>query len=227
MPTVTATHLTTDTDPTDGNIFTTASISPSANKEVIVFLAFGQATVGTAAITGAGMTWVEIANRPASVNQRKAYAFRALSNSPGSGPLTITISGGGGTPNFCCWSIVEFGNVAVTGVSGADGVVQSAVDSSDAVSSLTVNLGAFTSLLNATYGGFFHNATDTITPGSGFSLLGQAYNPSDGQGIMTEWRSDPDTSVDAAASSSASMIGIAIELKFVSPAQGAFLYNFV
>lgn len=145
-----------------------------------------------------------------------------MSTTAGSGALTIDFSGS--TPTWSGWTIVEFGNVDTTGINGANAIVQSAsADDADlGATSLTVTLATFADAANATAGFFGAGGTNNFAVGTGFTQLGAIGGTT--PGILSEWKTTNDTSVDASIDGSATaMIGAAVELKFVEPSGGTGL----
>lgn len=225
MP-VLATHLTTSSSGTDATSYTTASISPTADRLVLVAVYGGNDTAGSPepTVTGAGMTWVTVLTNPAVTDSgQRITVFRGLSASPGSGALTIDF--GVTEIDRCSWSITEFENVDLTGTNGSGAVVQSVANDADATTSLTVTLAAFGSTDNATYGAISLANNTAITQGTGFTELGEADGPEAGS-IESQWRNDNDTSVDWSFASSNHIVGIAVEIKFSLLAAGRRNYGF-
>jgi hypothetical protein len=115
--------------------------------------------------------------------------------------------------------VIEFSGIDTSGTDGSGAVVQSVTNSGTPLSSLTVTLAAFGSVDNATYGTFSTNGNVTgWTPGSGFTLIHEQANATDGPSFATEFRADNDTSVDATQPGSGDMGGIAVEIKAASAA---------
>lgn len=193
MP-VTATHLTTGADNTAGTSATTASISPSPNKLILIGVGNneGGGSCQQPTVSGCNLTWVAVATKASSDGKQRMTLLRAMGSSPTTGALTLATGNSSDTFN---WSVVEFGNVRTSGANGADAVVQSATNGTDSVShaSLTVTLGAFSSTKNATFGVIRINNAHAVTPGSGFTEL--AENTSN-HTIQSEWKATNDTSVD-------------------------------
>jgi hypothetical protein len=133
-----------------------------------------------------------------------------MGSAPTTGPVNIanpTIF------DYAMWSIVEFGGVDTSGTNGSGAIVQSATNINETFNTgMTVTLGAFSSASNATYGGLwtYTSTSGGITPGSGFTELGESIRVRDT--IETEWKSTNDTTVDGTWASSQSE-GIAIEIK--------------
>lgn len=210
---ITATTLTASGNETNLTVYTTASVTPSSNNLVLLFIngsqLSGNSTVST--VTGNGLTWVEV-DRLSYGSAWGVHVYRALGFSPSTGAITITFASG---QTRAVWSVVEFGNVDLSGANGSGAVVQS-VSATSTGTAASVTLASFSNAKNATYGGFGMNTglSTWSALGSGFSELHRNVGISDDV-IVTEWRSDNDTVVDATSSSSENWAGIAIEIKNV------------
>lgn len=171
---ITATHLTTsDGGLSGGTSFNTASITPSANKLVLlaVWQSAASGTPNTPTVSGNGLTWVQVATYQLSYNTaRRMTIFRAMGASPSAGAVTVDF--GGQSQTFFSWSISEFDGVAKTGTNGSDAVVQSSnAEQNGTYSGLTVTLGTFANAANAAWGYILNGGTNAITSGSGFTEL--------------------------------------------------------
>ena len=218
MNTVTQKILLQEVDNSVQTVYTSSSISPSPDKLILAFLTAtdngfaGPILVNS--ITGAGLTWVEIAEvQMDTIASPRQFltCYRAMGPAPTPGALTITLDG----PAFSCqWIIVECGNVDTGGADGADAVVQVVTNVTDSGTSIIGTLAAFADVENATIGAFAageSGVTDWVA-GTGFTELAQgAFSD---RVMMVEFRSDNDTTVDATADSTAKLAVIAIELKF-------------
>ena len=216
MP-VTATHLTSGGGQNPAaTSFATASISPSANKLVVVCVHSHDNAGGdpsTPTISGASMTWTQIVTkRGTSDNAHRITLFRALSASPGSGALTINFST---TQNEVLWSILEFSTINPGGTNGANAIVQSATNASSSTgTSGSVTLSAFSNSANATFGFIIVQQTSgQIIEGSGFTEINE-YLSFDN--IHTEYKQTNDTGVDWTWTNSSHWLAAALELKIKS-----------
>ena len=95
--TITHTPLASGNNIVNQKIYTTASIAPAPNALVTVAVLGHNSTSATASptVTGAGMTWALVGTvtfDAGSTPHKRLTIYRALSSSPGSGPLTITWS---------------------------------------------------------------------------------------------------------------------------------------
>lgn len=208
---VTATHLTTAASATDATSYVTASISPSANKLILACVhSWSQSGNVTPTLTGNGLTWVAV-NSAISIGGARVTVFRAMGASPSVGAVTIDC--GGQIQYRQEWSIAEFGGVDTGGTNGSAAIVQSATNIGPATS-LTMTLGAFGSTNNATYGAFgVHTDDADIVVGSGFTQLGEVTQFGETGAIMTEFRGDNDTTVDASWTTLSDVAGVAVEIK--------------
>src|SRR3989344_5522242 len=208
FPAITRTSLTSGSEqpPTPPqSSWTTASITPSPNKLVLLAVGtFGSAMTVTS-VTGNGLTWVKVGE---VTNSGTITLFRAMGPAPTAGAVTITA-----TANRAAWSVVEYGGVDTSGTNGYGAIVQSATGSNGYASSLTVTLAKFASATNAAYGAtmFDNDSSVGVYPGSGFSTIHQ---PSSFSGaIQTEDKFSEDTTVDWTYGINVYNAGIAAEIK--------------
>ena len=212
---IVATHILTAASGSGLNSYATASGSPTTGRLQLLFVGHQQSatTVVTPTVTGAGLTWVQIATSVASDNLRRGTLFRALGTAS-AGVLTIDM--GGVTQIRAGWSWSEFTGADTSGADGAGAIVQSATARRDfadgAQTSITVTLAAFGSANNATYGAMRFGDFGTVTVGSGFSELGTALAGS--VTYTSEFKNTNDTTVDWTFPSVASFTqAIAVEIK--------------
>ncbi len=228
---ISAAHLTTNQNGSAATSYSTASITPSANKLILIAVGsqVSSGTVNTPTISGNGLTWEQVATKPQSTGSvfRRLTVFRAMGGSPSTGAITMDFAGQ--SQIRCGWSVSEFDGVDTTGTNGSGAVVQSAsndVTDSGSATSLTVTLGAFGSADNATYGAIRFGASSTtfnLTEGSGFTSLGEV-NGSASYASM--YKLSNDTSVDYTWDSATTFSqAIAVEIKAAvagSPNSGNF-----
>ena len=220
---ITLASLTTGGSTANQNAYTSASISPNANRLILL------ATVSSPlvdvpspqspTVTGNGITWEkidEVIFSPSASDFLSNMAlYRAMSSGLSSGEVTMTWTT---TQTGCSWSVVEFDGIDTSGTNGSGAIVQSANNRGTTETSLTVTLAPFRGDGNATYGAFGSeaSASRTFTPGDDFTEI---HDQAGGfkQCVQTEWRADNDTTVDTTISAAARGIaGIAIELKAAS-----------
>lgn len=205
----------TKTDLTSGfhaSSYVTASVSPGANRLVLIAVWSRGDDTNPTGIAGAGLTFDMILAQDPSSGSRQMSLWRAMSASPSSGAITITFSGAQTTVS---WSVMEFDGVDTGGSNGSAAVVQSAgnTDGSGTATSLSVTLAAFGDAANNVAFGFvgIRAVNENMNPGSGFAEIHEVQDSGDGT-IITEWKTGEDTGVDASWSTGADVGGIAIEI---------------
>lgn len=220
------TNITTAGNGSSLTSYSTASGSGTANalQLLLVGSQTAAATTNIPTITGAGLTWVQVATSIDSGNMRRATLFRAM-GTPSAGALTIDFAGQSQTR--CGWSWSEATGVDTSGTNGSGAIVQSATAENNGGSSsgITVNLGAFSSANNATYGciRFGTTTAGTVTPGSGFFEIGEAPSGSF-ISYQSQYNLSNDTTCDWTWTSEATFTeAIAAEIKAASsgPASGS------
>jgi hypothetical protein len=209
-------HLTDNTG--SGSSINTASISPSPNQLVLVYVATFNSggTPNTPTLTGCNMTWVAVAT--ATTTQRKVTVFRGMSDNPTAGALTISYAG---QSNSVGWSVDQFANVNTTGTNGSGAVVQSNVNQSTSVNgNFAVSLNPFASVNNATYGGEQQSANNATTGSSFTTIVNNNTNR------VVEWANNNQTSVNwNVGVNNVLACAVALEIAYQPPMGGAFLYN--
>jgi len=215
--------LTSGGSATNATSFTTASITPSSYKVVIVGVIGYAGSPADAVVSGCGLTWTKIDSQVYH-GDSKVTLYWGVSGWPSTGELTISF--GGQTEEAAMWVVTELTNCDVY-----DPIVQSAkAEETGNESSLTVTLGAFSSGNNGTLGMFGTEGSGyNISPGSGFTEIAETNFYDDKKG-MQEFKDSNDTSVDATSGGSHKWGGIAVELNFNDnppSASGGFLINFI
>jgi hypothetical protein len=185
--TITHTRLTSGHDVNNVRVFTTAAISPAPNALLTVAVMTHQSTAAAPnpTLTGGGMaSWDVVATVTfdGTTPLKRITIFRAMSPSPGSGPITITSSV---TVSSCQWIVSQWDGVDNSGANGAGAIAQTGSASGTAVSGLTTTLAAFGNADDVAYGvfGVNSNVVPTVTPGSGFTTIDE--QPS-GEGTLAD-----------------------------------------
>ena len=184
--------LTAGNDPLNTGVYTTASISPAPNTLITVAVMGHRSSGASAApvLSGGGMTsWEQVATvtfDSVAGALKRITIFRAMSPSPGSGPLTITFPS---TQSNAQWIISQWDGVDLSGVNGSGAIVQTGSARADNVTSLTVGLAQFSHPNNVAYGAFgVKEKTVLVTPGAGFSeIFEQPSNESTPADLQAEW----------------------------------------
>lgn len=198
---------------------TTASIAPSNGKLVLVAVGFNHpsGSVTTPTVAGLSMTWTQIATVPAGTNDLRMTLFAGVANG-NSGTLTIGVAGQ--QQQNIYWGVVQVNNADVSGINGANAIVQSATNT-DTNTTFTVTLGAFADGGNATFGSVYNNSGQDTTPGSGFVEIAEANAAHD---LESEYKTTNDTSVDWTVSGASKYVAVAIEIKAAADIGGDAAY---
>ena len=167
IATITHTLLTDGNNQTNQKVFTTASIAPAANAFITIAVMGHNATAALASpvVTGGGMTsWTEVGSitwDAGTTPHKRITLYRAMSASPGSGPITITFTS---SVSNAQWSVSQW--------NGADAIIQVGSLQADGVNGLTVPLATFGHPNNVAYGVFgAKSSTAAVTPGAGFTEI--------------------------------------------------------
>ena len=214
-------NLTFGSAATNGSTQSTASITPSANK--LLLLSVDSRTSITAnpnipTVTGNGLTWVQVNtvvwDTTGSSRKRKTI-FRAF-GTPTAGAISINF--GGQVQAHVFWVVDEVSGAVSGGVDGSAAIIQSATFFQDATtsSSITVTLNPFANANNATYASFSENLTANVvfTPKAGFTSL--ATTPALQGQSNTIYKNSGDTTPSVSLSSAANEVG-AIGIEIANP----------
>ena len=218
---ITATNLTAGSSGTDSQTYNTASVSPGANRLILVPVTirnYTAANLGTISLSGNGLTWVEVATVTYSSiasSQNRTSIFRAMGASPSAGAITITISGSGQTA--CAWSVDEFDGVDTSGTNGSGAIVQYDTDATDNATGTppAVTLAALADAVNnAVYAVHGNAQLRLLTPGGSYNELA---DQNTGVAIHSMWLLPGTTTPTVTGFSSGDDCGgIAVEIKYNS-----------
>lgn len=200
--------------------YTTGSVTPSANKLILLAIEFGDNDAPgdwpVPTVTGCGLTWelvnsVNFSEDGTDLFWDKVCLFRAMGASPTAGGITIDV--GARWASYVSVSISEVDGMDTSGTNGSGAIVQTAGLAVQNATSLTATLSAFSSSSNFTFSavGSSYGTATSWTPGSGFTEIHDV-NGGVG-GIMTQWKGLADTTVEATAAATTNAAIIAIELK--------------
>jgi hypothetical protein len=212
---ITHTLLTVGTNIVNTTIYTTASIAPAPNALVTVVV-LGHRTYGAVSptLSGGGMSsWTQVASvdfDTFGVPLRRLTIFRAMSASPGSGPITITFSGNVSNTQ---WIVSQWTGVETSGVNGAGAIVQTGSAAADAVNGLTTTLAAFGNANNVAYGVFGINSNVlAITPGAGFTEIAEQPSGENTPGdLMAQWATNLNAITATWTTKNAGALGLEIK----------------
>ncbi|MGH6692445.1 MAG: Ig-like domain-containing protein, partial [Gammaproteobacteria bacterium] len=186
---------------------------PNALVTVAVLTHQSSAAAPAPTLTGGGMAAWDLVATVAyngSTPLDRVSIFRAMSASPGSGPITITSSV---TVSNCQWIVSQWQGVETSGANGAGAIVQTGSSTGAAVTGLTVSLASFAAAANVAYGVFgIANATPIAAAGSGFTAIGQQGSGESTVGdLFAEWAVN-DNTIDATwPSRAAGALGVEIK----------------
>jgi uncharacterized protein YjdB/PKD repeat protein len=215
---ITPTLLTFGNNTVNQRVYTTASIAPAPNA-LILLAVMGHRSYGanpSPIVTGGGMTaWEEIATitfDPLGSPLKRVTLYRAMSASPGSGPITISFAN---AVSNAQWIVSQWEGVDVSGTNGAGAIVQSGSARADGASGLAVTLAAFESTSNAAYGVFgVRSSVVAVTPGGGFVEIAEvASDESPPSDLQAEWATNINTIAARWASSSGGALGVEIRAR--------------
>lgn len=219
---ITLTNLTGNVSSTTASSYTTASISPGANKLILasVYSRIATGTSNDPSLSGNGITWVKINSVAGGLGtNRRVWIYRGLVASPSAGAVTIDF--GGQDQTNCIWSITEVDGIDTSGTNGSGAIVQSQTNTGSATS-LTITLNALASANNVAFGAISHQASQSVTPGDGFTEIDELRITSGSTNtLQTEYKLN-ETAVSASWTLSKECGGVALELKMVS-ATGGFM----
>ena len=202
-----ATLLTADTSQVAGTSHNTASISPGANHLILAWIE--SHPTATPTLSGNGLTWVQVDQ--ATDGNSRTTLFRAMGASPSSG--AVTISHGGTSQDSVSWIIVEHDGTDTTGTNGSGAVVQSAHTNGLVATSITMTLASGIGSGNAVAAAAsVASNSDTQTPGSGYTKLGETTSTTEGN-FAHEWAASGTTTPSFSSASNTDRWGIAVEIK--------------
>ena len=223
---ITEALLTSGHDAANQKVYTTTSIAPTPNTLITVAVLGHNSTSAPASptLSGGGMTtWTEVASVAfdnAGSPHKRLTVFRAMSATPGAGPLTITFSK---TMSDCQWIVSQWSGVDQNGTNGSGAIGQTGSNVGDGVTGLTVGLGAFSNSGNVAYGVFgVASKTASVSPGSGFAEISEEPSgestPAD---LEAEWATD--MSAINSSWNGANGAGLGIELRVGGPGYSHFI----
>lgn len=205
-----------------GSTATTASISPSANKLILISVGskINGSTPNQPTISGNGITWEAIASIAKTDAQRERITlFRGVGSSPT--PGTISIDFGGQNQERITWiadEVVDFVPIASNGAAAIVQAisVQTVGSGASSTTSLLITLAAMSSNQNLTYG-VINIIDGSIAPDAGLSELAEADSIETNH--QSQYRKDGSASCGWSFSAGYG-VGIAIEIKTLAMGGG-------
>lgn len=197
MPAITAVLQTSGQNESNLAVYSTASISPGSDKLLLALVnGLRNSTLDNPAPTcaGLGLTWVEVGTvqyqHGGAGPQRTRMSIFAAFGSGSTGSVSFTFPQ---TQARATFAVVQF-NDTVQSIAAVHGLV---INPQETSTNPVATLAAFGSPDNATFGAAGWSVGDpTVTEGTGFTELSENRLAPNGTGLQTEFRDDPDTSVD-------------------------------
>ena len=130
--------------------------------------------------------WVEVATTTLdniATPKKRMSIFRAMSATPGSGPVTITFPT---TESNGTWIVSQWTGVNTTGSDGAGAVGQSVTNVADAVSTIGTTLAPLGAPANVAYAAIGTTGSAIgISPGAGFAEIAEQ-KPNESPNVIFE-----------------------------------------
>lgn len=161
--------LTSGGSGTDGTVYTSASISPGANKLLLLFVSNASLTNADDAVIGGtlGLTWTKIVDQPNTVSSPdtlRGGIYRAVTGgTPPTGNVSMTFNN---TQSNAQWHIWE-----ITGADLSNPVVQSGSQPFQATTNPSFNLPSAPLSTSLVCGMGCRNNTTAWTAGANYTLL--------------------------------------------------------
>jgi hypothetical protein len=219
---ITEAALTSGSSGADASSFATASISPTANRLIIVAVHSAAVTAANAGppsgISGAGLTFAALGTAQSDTTFGTALSlWRAMSASPSTGALTITFANPQTAIN---WSVFELDGIDTSGTNGSGAVNSNTAGNKNAgaTASVTATLAAFASANNgaiaATCSLVAGVTIPTCTPDTGWTEIHDTgvADVSISLAIETQWRASNDTTALGTWSTNGGIFTIAAEI---------------
>jgi adhesin/invasin len=222
---ITTTLLTADNNAVNQRTYMTAPISPAPNTLVTVAVLSHRSSAAATSplLSGGGMSsWTEVGSIVFDAGTqplRRLTLYRAMSATPGSGPLTITFNG---NVSNAQWIVSQWAGVDQSGVNGSGAIVQVGSTHAEGVTGLTVPLAGFGHVNNVAYGAFGVNRkAAVIFPGSGFTEIAEEPSGETTTGdLQAEWRTN-DNTIDAGWPLNLNGGALGIEIKAAASNSGS------
>lgn len=209
---ITHANLTRGNSDTDASSYTTASVTPGADRLILLSVAseVSSGNVNEPTISGNGLTWVLVrSTREIGSSTQQVHLFRAIGGSPSSGAITIDF--GGQTQLRCSWSVDEFDGVLTTG-GGADAIAQSVLASGSGVN-MSATLASFAASSHRPYATWRHASNSQHDPETGYTEITDQVIGDGARRHYVEWHdSAAEETPSTTGTVSSSWRGVAVEL---------------
>jgi hypothetical protein len=190
-PGIAHTLLTSGVDLVNQTSYTTAAVAPAPNALVtIALLSFRSTGAISPTVSGGGMaSWTLVTSvdfDSLSLPRRRLSIYRAMSASPGNGPITLNFSS---QQSNIEWIVSQWDGVETGGVNGSGAIVQTGSNRADVVNGLSVSLASLGAPNNVGFGAFGVNSQVlAVSPATGFTEIDeQPANEFTNGDLQTEW----------------------------------------
>lgn len=213
--TLAVTALTGGADSTDATVYTTASITPSANKLILAAITTRHSTAcEVPTVAGNGLTWVKVADQPDAAG-RMTSVWRAMGASPTTGTVTFTHAT---NHQGAVWSVCEISGVDLTGTNGSGAIGQIL---EQATTADPHNAPVAVSLINSgVYAVFGRNANEIATADADYTLIHAHSHGAPVMAQMTEFRATHLGDLIASADWGSSLAGQSITVEIIPADRG-------
>lgn len=166
---LTPTLLTSGSSTTDGTLFTTASVSPTAGSLQLLWVIESITKTSPSSVVGCDLTWVAVGTADIGAFRRLTL-YRAM-GTPSAGTIAITFAG---SQNSCAWVVAEVAGVDTSGTDGSGAIVQAVAGTEGTMPITGPTLDAFENADNLHMAAVFvASASFTITEDALFTPLGE------------------------------------------------------
>lgn len=148
-----------------------ASWTPGSNELCLCLIANrGSNTPGNynSAVSGNGLTWVNVLNQDDTQGQINLSVWRAMGASPTTGAVTVTFAV---DPTACSFQLLRISGVKTTGTNGSGAIGNTASAETGATDTTPATTSVTTSANNSRVIGFASGRGQTYTVGSGFTAI--------------------------------------------------------
>ena len=213
MAAPTVTVLTEGKVNSPGSSVVTASVSPAANKLLVLVVAhrsFNSNAFFPNSVTGCGLTWTaklgQFITHASSAGRIMVYT--ATGDAPTSGAITITH----GVTIFCSeWALLEFTNAYAAGVSGGKALNQ-AVSAEGTGTGASISMGTFANADSGTLGIFGLFSNQNITPDANFTEIAEQTGTTQPFSLEVAYEAGNDNSIDPTWTTSSQWGGVGLEI---------------
>lgn len=185
-------ELTNGASAVSGTGFSSASITPTADKMVIVAVANGSTapTPEPTSVIGCGITFVKITSQTVILDGQRLTLWIGITDSPTNDTIDITYPS---SVDYCLWSVIQCGNV-YTPDSDLTRAVRQAVSNTNLSQTNTASvtaLAAFEQSLNGTFVAVHNRKNQDIVPGTNLTQLSDVGLAAPARRLFTGYRAAP------------------------------------